>query len=704
MSKSKDEILLLQKEYYNAIDVYSFAKLNAYKSVSAGKKEMCILQNNELLPVGETEKEELNHGFLSYLDVVAHLFQEGITTSLLRILQVNNLTKFEVHIVMTILSLSCNLSFRNEFYNTFNSKIATYKNMFQLYYTFDTTTVDASFWEKNKRLSLLFFKDVEVVSWNTHLQFNQVAFQVLRDCKPTLPFFCHTMEHSDFPLNKSAMSLTLSQNEFLQTITDHTLGEIMKTHTLVLTGSEGIGKKRAVQALGELMGKEIVFVDAISFTTQKNHLKNHYNEVILRIAVLCHVEICFYDFPTENNGEQITFHNFTDFLALLAPFNKQFFMTSEHTNSNELWKVLPHLSLSLEPLSPYAQKQIWQEFLRNSVFSGDISGDGLTSKFSLTMKQIEGAVSESILKFQGTPISEEELTSYCYHQTTSLLHENAMRIEKKFMWEDLILPKELKEAIQKSCNHIKYKSAVLGDWGFSSSFAYGTGTNILFAGPPGTGKTMITQIIAKSLNMELYRIDLSAVVSKYIGETEKNLDKIFDSAKNSGVILFFDEMDSLFGKRSEAQDAHDKYANMETAYLLQKIEFYDGVLLMATNYLSNIDEAFMRRLHFVFTLPLPTAVERVAIWRNCLPKTAPVSPEIDFEFLGEKFSISPAIIKNITLSSAFFACGEQREINMLHIVKAIYYEMKKENIVLVERDFMPYEYLLKEVILDESSA
>ncbi|MBQ9459194.1 MAG: ATP-binding protein [Oscillospiraceae bacterium] len=250
--------------------------------------------------------------------------------------------------------------------------------------------------------------------------------------------------------------------------------------------------------------------------------------------------------------------------------------------------------------------------------------------------------------------------------------------------------------MRRACGHIRYRHQVSSRWGFSDKVGYGWGLSILFAGSPGTGKTMCAQVIANELNMELYKINLSQIVSKYIGETEKNLRALFNEAKNASCILFFDECDALFGKRSEVKDSHDRNANVEVAYLLQQIEEYDGVCILATNLVGNIDAAFMRRITYVVHFPFPEPSAREAIYRGMMPKDAPVSEDIDWKFLAEKFELSGGHIKNIVLSAAFMAAGEGEPISMRHLLRAAVTELKKNEIVVVREQLREYADMLEE--------
>ena len=206
---------------------------------------------------------------------------------------------------------------------------------------------------------------------------------------------------------------------------------------------------------------------------------------------------------------------------------------------------------------------------------------------------------------------------------------------------------------------------------------------------------MAAEIMANELGLDLYKIDLSTVVSKYIGETEKNLDKIFSEAQNSNSILFFDEADAVFGKRSEVRDSHDRYANIEVAYLLQKMEEYDGIVILATNLRKNLDEAFARRMHSSVEFPQPEEPDRLLIWQAVFPKEAPVSEEIDLRFMAQQFKITGGNVKNIALAAAFLAAGDGGTIRMEHLIRSTRREYQKIGRLCTEADFGPYFELVK---------
>ncbi|MDR2356332.1 MAG: ATP-binding protein [Clostridiales Family XIII bacterium] len=266
----------------------------------------------------------------------------------------------------------------------------------------------------------------------------------------------------------------------------------------------------------------------------------------------------------------------------------------------------------------------------------------------------------------------------------------AAKINTAFCWDDLVLPQRQKALLRHVCDRVRYDGAVYGEWDFGKKVTYGRGVRALFAGPPGTGKTMAAQIVANELGMELYRVDLSALVSKYIGETEKNIDEVFREAEKSGGILFFDEADAVFGKRGEQKDSHDKYANMQTAFLLQRVEDYDGVALLATNFVSNLDAAFIRRIQIRVDFPAPDEAARLSIWRALLRAPVPVAADIDTPFLAKRFETTGSEIKNVVLTAAFLAAAEKGEITMGRLIRALVTEYAKIDKILSAKDLGEY--------------
>ena len=324
----------------------------------------------------------------------------------------------------------------------------------------------------------------------------------------------------------------------------------------------------------------------------------------------------------------------------------------------------------------------WEKALENMVVDTKKEfAAQLANQFRLTPGQI-GYAAEFAENYRASKNGQKEISlpdlyTACRNQSNQKLSEMAVKIESHYSWKDIILPEKKLSQLREICSQVKHRYRVFGEWGFDQKLSYGKGLSILFTGPPGTGKTMAAEVIAHELQLDLYKIDLSGVVSKYIGETEKNLSKIFQEAETSNAILFFDEADALFGKRTEVSDAHDRYANIETSYLLQKMEEYEGMVILATNLRENMDEAFTRRIRFIIEFPFPDESSRSKIWQSHFPKEAPLGDEIDYEFLSKHFQVAGGNIKNIVLNAAFLAAENGGVIGMQHILDGTRGEFEK---------------------------
>jgi hypothetical protein len=342
----------------------------------------------------------------------------------------------------------------------------------------------------------------------------------------------------------------------------------------------------------------------------------------------------------------------------------------------------------------------WEQQSRKYSLADNIDLDKFSENFRFTPGQIKSALKlgESISVWNQSEnglMGKEELYNSCYAQSNKKLGTLASRIKALYTMKMLVLPEEQMEQMQEICNQVKYRSLVYEKWGFEKRLSLGKGLNILFSGPPGSGKTMAAEVIANEIGLEIYKIDVSQVVSKYIGETEKNLEQVFTEAETSNAILFFDEADALFGKRSEVKDAHDRYANVEIGYLLQRMEEYNGIVILATNLNQNIDEAFLRRLHFNVTFPFPDKEQRKSIWQGIFPTSAPVDKDLDYDFLADKFVLAGGNIKNIALNAAFYAAHASSSISIRDIMLAAKREYKKLGKTFLMSDYAPYYQLIE---------
>ena len=363
--------------------------------------------------------------------------------------------------------------------------------------------------------------------------------------------------------------------------------------------------------------------------------------------------------------------------------------------------------LELVHPTPQFRREHWRRALQaGGDRLDDASIDALASQFRLTRRQIEHACAAArtrawrraaVDRTDGIGLARptrEDWLAGARAQGGEELAELATRIRAYASWSDIVLPADSMTQLRELCQRVALRNVVMGEWGFDHRLSRGRGINALFSGPSGTGKTMAAEIVASELKLDLFRIELAGIVSKYIGETEKNLDRIFACAERANGILLFDEADALFGKRSEVRDSHDRYANLEISYLLQKMEQFDGIAILATNLRGNLDEAFMRRLSFTVHFPVPDEESRQRIWSTIWPSEAPLASALDFEFLARQFALSGGNIKNIALGAAFFAAERGEPIGMRDLMRASVREYQKLGKTLTKEEMGPYADLV----------
>lgn len=475
----------------------------------------------------------------------------------------------------------------------------------------------------------------------------------------------------------------LIQKELQERLQNYYTSDLQERETLLLhlEGAYGTGKTFQLMHLCKSLSRTLLLVDMklfLSDTSPDKLIKFILCETILQNAVLAvkmpnTIEDKIIDGLIELKTEYIK-----EF-----PRGEMFYIIS----SDSIKKYVPSqkemlLHFSLELPDEQERKLLWQEMGKYYRFSTTVNWGEFASKFRFTPGQIKDTLELANINAVGNKSSSEgidinSLNLACYQNGKTHLITKARRIEAKFHWDDIILSEDARNLLKDACNQMKFRQTVFGDWGFNKRLFYGKGLSILFSGPPGTGKTMAAQVVANELQLELYKVDIAKMVSKYIGETEKNLEEIFDEAQLSNAILFFDEADAIFGKRTEVKDSHDRHANVETAYLLQRIEDYEGVTILATNFMKNIDEAFLRRFNFVIEFPFPNATYREMIWRSLFPKDTPLQDDISFPWIAEKFEVSGGNIKNIVLAAAFIAAEKNEAVGNSHIIKAALTEFKK---------------------------
>jgi len=331
------------------------------------------------------------------------------------------------------------------------------------------------------------------------------------------------------------------------------------------------------------------------------------------------------------------------------------------------------------------QREEWAKAMADDDAPGLLAG-----QFNLNLSDIRQiAVSATSENGRSQMSMPDRVWDACRIRVRPLLDSLAHRLDLKATWEDIVLPEQELVLLQQIVGQVKQRTKVYADWGFERKMNRGLGITALFAGESGTGKTLAAEVLANELRLNLYRIDLSAVVSKYIGETEKNLRRLFDAAEDGGAVLFFDEADALFGKRSEVKDSHDRYANIEVNYLLQRMEAYRGLAILATNMRSALDIAFTRRLRFIVTFPFPTAADRARMWQKAFPPQTPVD-DLDYGRLA-RVNLTGGSIHNAAINAAFLAAQTDRPVHMGVVLTAIRNELIKMDRPINEADFHWHE-------------
>ena len=321
-----------------------------------------------------------------------------------------------------------------------------------------------------------------------------------------------------------------------------------------------------------------------------------------------------------------------------------------------------------------------------------IDPDSVTAQFVLGPAQVSRAVrsAKAAALLGDGDVGPDELRRGARAQNAAGLERLARRIEPQVGWDDIVLPDQVVRSLRELAARARHRDRVLRDWRMRPGGGRGRGITALFAGDSGTGKTMAAEVIAGDLGLDLYTVNLATVVDKYVGETEKNLERIFAEAGGVNAVLLFDEADAIFGKRGEVRDAHDRYANMESAYLLQRMETFDGLAVLSTNLRSNIDDAFTRRLDTIVDFPAPDESARLSLWRSCLAPPLPVADDVDLGFCAKAFTLSGGNIRSVALTAAYLAAGSGRPIGMGELIAAVQQEYRKLGRLVLEREFGPY--------------
>lgn len=441
---------------------------------------------------------------------------------------------------------------------------------------------------------------------------------------------------------------------------------------VAITGADGSGRKRLLLTACEDLGIGLIFVDWMLLGQEEDIRRTAQDvkrELFLQRACCCIVNL-------RGETDREALGKLCIFAGEVASVCGTVYFIATENETKTLSGVMELKTMKIAEPSYAERRRLWELYLPEA---GDACGE-LANLYRLTpgrVKELSDACREELAEGKPRQVTAEMVKQKCIASFSDTMGNMAHPIKSGFTFDDLILPESEKRQIKEGLSHVRYGHAVYDVWNFKEKHPYGRGLAMLFEGAPGTGKTMAASVISTELGMPAFQIDLSRVISKYIGETEKRLGEVFDIARRSHVILFFDETDALFGKRSEIKDSHDRYANIETAYLLQQIEEFDGITLMATNFMKNIDDAFLRRIQYIIHFPYPDCTQREALWRSSFPAQADVDAGVDYGLLAGRFELSGAMIKNTALSAAFLAVADNAPISMKHIAQALKTQMKK---------------------------
>lgn len=472
-------------------------------------------------------------------------------------------------------------------------------------------------------------------------------------------------------------SVTLSDEEIDNELNSLLITTIDHRAILSLYGSDDQRQKDVATGLAHQMGKGLLEID-LTPAIQSGIEGNTIVQLALRDALLHNAIPCFKgwdDLLVTNVMAQMVY----DFPAPVA------LCGHGRWHGNNIQRTRPILSYACHHPNYSQRHTLWQTALSDS---DTIDIEMVAGQFTLTSQQIHHAVSTArdYALQRGDNVTTADLINAARFHSTPRLGTLAYQIKPRFQWDDIVLPGEQKEILREIITMVRGRGIVLEEWGLGDKLVSSSGVSALFAGPPGTGKTMAAEVIAGELGLDLYKIDLSSVVNKYIGETEKSLGKLFDEASASNAILFFDEADALFGKRSEVKDSHDRYANIEVSYLLQRMEQYDGITILATNLRSSMDEAFTRRLQFAIDFPFPEETDRLRLWATLLPAQVPRDESVNLSLLARRFKLAGGNIRNVIVSAAHVAAANGRVVTQSHLMHGIRRELQKMGRLIDERE------------------
>ncbi|MBR2852328.1 MAG: ATP-binding protein, partial [Anaerotignum sp.] len=463
-------------------------------------------------------------------------------------------------------------------------------------------------------------------------------------------------------------------------------------------GDEGSGRKFFVKHFCREKGMNAVSVNCKKLFIYDYQYVDQALWAVTRECILTNA-CCVLDELTFREDEKEKFYGYMDlaFGKLNAQGITVFAISKEKLQMKEITRE-EFTELELPTPTNQERENCWKYFSKGYGLGNDIELPEMATKFLFTPGKISSALKNArslATMDKDILIPRKTLFQGCYNQMSSELTQKATKVKANFGFEDIVMNKDQRETLEHAIDQMNFRKKVYDNWDYNKKYPYGRGLSILLFGAPGTGKSMCAQVIAHELNLELYRVDLSKVIDKYVGETEKSISMIFREAKKCNVVLFFDECDTLFAKRSDDGGSNQASNNNKTALLLQEVEAYDGVSVLATNYKHNIDPAFFRRMKYIVEFEFPDVDTREMLWRTTIPKSTPLGEDVDIRFLAERFEFVGGNIKNCILNAAFLAAAENgEEVCMRHYLQAIRYEFIKVGKVFTRADFEPYAHMV----------
>jgi hypothetical protein len=432
---------------------------------------------------------------------------------------------------------------------------------------------------------------------------------------------------------------------------------------VLVSGVPGLGRRTLLAATARDLGIELIQVDARKLAKDPSAMAKQLRAIarecklLARTPLLANIDALVDE--KENRLELVG--------AELLPLIDGLVLATCGAQRPPMRWDRPVIAIEMGQPTSAQRATLWRAALGQG---SDEDAELLAGQYPLAPALIHHAAEAARARAAGRPLVPEDIYGGIRSVLDDRLGQLAKRVTVSQTWDDLVLPTEQTDTIIELMARVRERRRVYEQWGFAAKVGKGLGVSALFSGPPGTGKTMVAALIARDLGLELYQVDLSKVVSKWIGETEKNLAGLFDAAEAGHAILLFDEADALFGKRTDVKSSNDRHANLETNYLLQRLESFTGICLLTSNHESNIDPAFQRRLSLHLRFELPDVDERAQLWRAMLPATAPVAPELDFAALARRYAMSGGYIRNAALRAAFLAADEGSEITAAHLERA----------------------------------